>query len=104
MENPGWPRLRVGVNTGDAVIREMGGDGFVVYQLVGDAINTASRLEGAGVALHPGAAQENHGVGRQPPRDVSGLVDHHPQPGRVGPGQQLFAGHARLGPAGDLVR
>jgi class 3 adenylate cyclase len=44
--NPGWPRLRVGVNTGDAVVREMGGDGFVAYVVVGDTVNTASRLEG----------------------------------------------------------
>jgi class 3 adenylate cyclase len=43
--NPGWPRLRVGVNTGDAVVREMGGDGFVAFEVVGDAVNTASRLE-----------------------------------------------------------
>jgi adenylate cyclase len=43
--NPGWPRLRVGVNSGDAVVREMGGDGFVAYEVVGDTVNTASRLE-----------------------------------------------------------
>lgn len=43
--NPGWPRLRVGVNSGEAVVREMGGDGFVAYVVVGDAVNTASRLE-----------------------------------------------------------
>jgi class 3 adenylate cyclase len=43
--NPGWPRLRVGVNSGDAVVREMGGDGFVAYVVVGDTVNTASRLE-----------------------------------------------------------
>jgi class 3 adenylate cyclase len=43
--NPGWPRLRVGVNSGDAVVREMGGDGFVAYLVVGDTVNTASRLE-----------------------------------------------------------
>ena len=43
--NPGWPRLRVGVNTGVAVVREMGGDGFVAYVVVGDAVNTAARLE-----------------------------------------------------------
>jgi class 3 adenylate cyclase len=45
-EHPGWPRLRVGVNTGEAVIQEMGGDGFVAYQIVGDVVNIASRLEG----------------------------------------------------------
>jgi adenylate cyclase len=43
--NPGWPRLRVGVNSGVAVVREMGGDGFVAYEVVGDTVNTASRLE-----------------------------------------------------------
>jgi adenylate cyclase len=43
--NPGWPRLRVGVNSGVAVVREMGGDGFVTYAVIGDTVNTASRLE-----------------------------------------------------------
>lgn len=43
--NPGWPRLRVGVNSGVAVVREMGGHGFVDYVVVGDTVNTASRLE-----------------------------------------------------------
>ena len=45
-EHPGWPRLRVGVNSGEAVLREIGGDGHVAYTLVGDTINTGSRLEG----------------------------------------------------------
>jgi class 3 adenylate cyclase len=44
--HPGWPRLRVGVNTGEAVLRELGGHGYVAYTLVGDTINTGSRLEG----------------------------------------------------------
>jgi adenylate cyclase len=44
--HPGWPRLRVGLNSGAAVIREMGGDGFVAYELCGDAVNTGARLEG----------------------------------------------------------
>jgi adenylate cyclase len=43
--NPAWPRLRVGVNSGVAVVREMGGDGFVAYVVVGDTVNTAARLE-----------------------------------------------------------
>lgn len=45
-EHPGWPRLRVGVNSGDAVLRELGGHGHVAYTLVGDTINLGSRLEG----------------------------------------------------------
>ncbi len=43
--SPGWPRVRVAVNSGVAVVREMGGDGFVAYVIVGDTVNTASRLE-----------------------------------------------------------
>jgi class 3 adenylate cyclase len=45
--HPGWPRLRVGVNSGEAVVREMGGQGYLVYAVVGDTINVGSRLEGA---------------------------------------------------------
>ena len=45
VEHPGWPRLRVGVNTGQTTIREMGGDGCVAYELCGDAVNTGARLE-----------------------------------------------------------
>ena len=44
--NPGWPRLRVGINSGEAMVREMGGHGFVAYAVIGDTVNTASRLDG----------------------------------------------------------
>ena len=44
-EHPDWPRLRVGVNSGEAVLREIGGHGHVAYPLVGDTVNTGSRLE-----------------------------------------------------------
>ncbi len=44
--NPGWPRLRVGINSGEAMVREMGGHGYVAYAVIGDTVNTASRLEG----------------------------------------------------------
>ena len=44
-QHPEWPRLRVGVNSGEAVLREIGGHGHVAYPLVGDTINTGSRLE-----------------------------------------------------------
>src|SRR4051812_36229966 len=46
IENPGWPQLRIGVNSGEAVMREVGGEGHVAYPLLGDAINTGARLEG----------------------------------------------------------
>jgi adenylate cyclase len=43
--HPGWPRLRVGVNTGPAIVREMGGHGHVAYTVVGDSVNVGARLE-----------------------------------------------------------
>jgi class 3 adenylate cyclase len=45
-QHPEWPRMRVGVNSGEAVVWEIGGDGHVAYPLVGDTVNTGSRLEG----------------------------------------------------------
>jgi adenylate cyclase len=44
-DHPQWPRLRVGVNSGDALVRELGGPGYVQYAVVGDTINVGSRLE-----------------------------------------------------------
>jgi class 3 adenylate cyclase len=44
-EHPEWPRMRVGVNSGEVVLREIGGEGHVAYPLVGDTVNTGSRLE-----------------------------------------------------------
>jgi adenylate cyclase len=61
-EHPGWPRLRVGVNSGEAVVREIGGDGHVAYTVVGDMVNTGSRLEGlappGGVLIGAGTRAE----------------------------------------------
>ena len=42
---PSWPRARVGVNTGTAIVREMGGRGHVAYTVVGDCVNVGARLE-----------------------------------------------------------
>jgi len=44
-QHPNWPRLRVAVNSGDALIRELGGPGHVAYEVIGDTINVGSRLE-----------------------------------------------------------
>ncbi|HKB20984.1 MAG TPA: adenylate/guanylate cyclase domain-containing protein [Gaiellaceae bacterium] len=46
VEHPHWPRLRVGVNSGGVVVREIGSDGHVAYTSVGDTVNTGARLEG----------------------------------------------------------
>ncbi len=44
-EHEGWPRVRVGVNSGPAMVRELGGSGYVAYAVVGDTMNMGSRLE-----------------------------------------------------------
>jgi class 3 adenylate cyclase len=44
--HPEWPRPRVGVNSGQAVVRQLGGPGYVTYAVVGDTVNLGSRLEG----------------------------------------------------------
>jgi class 3 adenylate cyclase len=45
-DHPDWPQMRIGVNSGEAVVREVGGQGHVAYPMLGDAVNTGSRLEG----------------------------------------------------------
>lgn len=42
---------RIGVNSGEAIIGNFGGDSFFDYTAYGDAVNTAARLESANKAL-----------------------------------------------------
>jgi adenylate cyclase len=45
-EHPGWPRFRVGVNTGSAAVGVLGTAGGRTWTVIGDTVNTAARLEG----------------------------------------------------------
>jgi class 3 adenylate cyclase len=80
-DHPEWPALRVGVNSGDALVRELGGRGYVAYAVVGDMVNVASRLQNqapiGGVLIGAGTYR------RLPP-----LADVEARPGLVIKGKQ----------------
>ncbi len=56
--HPNWPRFRVGVNSGPVSVSLLGTEGGRTHTIIGDTVNTASRLEGkapaGGVAIGPG--------------------------------------------------
>jgi class 3 adenylate cyclase len=43
--SPGWPRFRVGVNTGPALVGNIGSAALRSFNAMGDAVNVAARLE-----------------------------------------------------------
>jgi adenylate cyclase len=53
--HPGWPRFRVGINSGPATVSVLGTGGGRTHTVIGDTVNTASRIEGrapaGGVAI-----------------------------------------------------
>jgi adenylate cyclase len=53
--HPGWPRFRVGINSGPVTVSVLGTGGGRTHTVIGDTVNTASRIEGkapaGGVAI-----------------------------------------------------
>jgi class 3 adenylate cyclase len=45
-DHPDWPRFRVGVNTGDALVGVVGDRGRRIHGVFGDTVNLGARLEG----------------------------------------------------------
>ena len=56
-EHPDWPRFRVGINSGPVLVSLLGTEGGRTHTVIGDTVNTASRIEGkapgGGVAIGP---------------------------------------------------
>jgi class 3 adenylate cyclase len=57
-QHPSWPRFRVGINSGQVSVSLLGTAGGRTHTVIGDTVNTASRLEGkapaGGVAIGDG--------------------------------------------------
>jgi adenylate cyclase len=69
-EHPGWPRFRVGLNSGDASVGVLGTGTGRTYSAIGDAVNLGSRIEGlapaGGVALSADTAAQLWGARTRP--------------------------------------
>jgi predicted O-methyltransferase YrrM len=82
-DHPGWPRLRVGVNTGPAVVREMGGDGFVAYELCGDAVRSDDGFGARQMSWSGDPARATMPGESTTPRPARRPLMHHPEISRT---------------------
>src|SRR5262249_17847315 len=46
-DHPEWPRLRIGVNSGEALVKQLGGPRYVASPTAGDTLHVGSRLQDA---------------------------------------------------------
>ena len=92
--HPDWPIFRVGVNTGPAVVGNVGVAGRLSFAAIGDTSNVAARLMSAG---EPGSGRDR--------RDD--VASPRPRAGRRRPRPDAGEGQARpgrgLGPSGRFV-
>ena len=68
--NPGWPRFRAGVHSGEATVGLLGTGGGRTFSAIGDTVNLGSRIEGlappGGVAISAETAAGLDGAETEP--------------------------------------
>jgi class 3 adenylate cyclase len=69
--NPEFPRFRVGVNTGPALVGNVGSDELRSFNVMGDAVNVAARLE---AIAEPGTVV----IGASTYLPIAGLIEVEP--------------------------
>jgi adenylate cyclase len=81
-DHPEWPRFRVGVNSGEALVGVVGERGHRVHGVFGDAVNLGARLEGqappGGVLIGAGTYDQLPAgavVERVPDQEVKGKAE-----------------------------
>jgi class 3 adenylate cyclase len=65
---PGWPRFRVGINTGPALVGNIGSTALRSFNAMGDAVNVAARLE---AVAQPGQVVIGESTRAQRPHDAA---------------------------------
>jgi class 3 adenylate cyclase len=81
VSHPGWPRFRVGVNSGQATVSVLGTAGGRTLTVIGDTVNVAARLQEeapvGGVAIGPATARLLRGARTRPlgPLRVKGRTE-----------------------------
>jgi adenylate cyclase len=96
-EHPDWPRFRVGVNTGAAVVGNVGTADQRSFAAIGEATNHAARLQAA-------AAAGEIVVGETTSRALAGIAELEPlAPLRVKGKREPVVAHRLVAIAGDAA-